>query len=119
MFSMPRRPATRKSPTGQHRLACRGTLTASRCTGCTLGSYPGSTRFDSWARIPTSLSVSTALFGPLGLEQKRRLVALAEADGLSASELVRRLIDLHIEDRAANYRALASIFGDAPTSPKE
>ncbi len=55
----------------------------------------------------------------LGLEQKRRLVALAEADGLSASELVRRLIDLHIEDRAANYRALASIFGDAPTSPKE
>ena len=55
----------------------------------------------------------------LGLDQKRRLVALAEADGLSASELVRRLIDLHIEDRAANYRALASIFGDAPTSPKE
>lgn len=55
----------------------------------------------------------------MGLEQKRRLVALAEADGLSASELVRRLIDLHIEDRAANYRALASIFGDAPTSPKE
>ena len=55
----------------------------------------------------------------LGLGQKRRLVALAEADGLSASDLVRRLIDLHIEDRAANYRALASIFGDAPTSPKE
>ena len=55
----------------------------------------------------------------LGLDQKRRLVALAEADGLSASELVRRLIDLHIEDRAANYRALASIFGEAPTSPKE
>lgn len=55
----------------------------------------------------------------LGLDQKRRLVALAEADGLSASELVRRLIDLHIEDRAANYRALASIFCDAPTSPKE
>lgn len=55
----------------------------------------------------------------LGLDQKRRLVALAEADGLSASELVRRLIDLHMEDRAANYRALASIFGDAPTSPKE
>jgi hypothetical protein len=55
----------------------------------------------------------------LGPDQKRRLVALAEADGLSASELVRRLIDLHIEDRAANYRALASIFGDAPTSPKE
>ena len=55
----------------------------------------------------------------LGLDQKRRLVALAEADGLTASELVRRLIDLHIEDRAANYRALASIFGDAPTSPKE
>ena len=54
----------------------------------------------------------------LGLDQKRRLVALAEADGLTASELVRRLIDSHIEDRAANYRALASIFGDAPTSPK-
>jgi len=55
----------------------------------------------------------------LGPDQKRRLVALAEADGLTASELVRRLIDSHIEERAANYRALASIFGDAPTSPKE
>ena len=55
----------------------------------------------------------------LGLDQKRRLVALAEADGLTASELVRRLIDSHIEARAENYRALASIFGYAPTSPKE
>ena len=55
----------------------------------------------------------------LGLDQKRRLVALAVADGLTASELVRRLIDSHIEDRAANYRALHSIFGESRSTPKE
>lgn len=31
------------------------TSAASRCTGCTLGSYPGGTRPNSWARYPTSL----------------------------------------------------------------
>lgn len=55
----------------------------------------------------------------LGLDQKRRLVALAEADGLTASELVRRLIDRHIEERAANYRALHVIFGESRPTPKE
>ena len=55
----------------------------------------------------------------LGPDQKRRLVALAEADGLTASELVRRLIESHIEDRAANYRALHSIFGESRSTPKE
>ena len=55
----------------------------------------------------------------LGLDQKRRLVALAEADGLTASELVRRLIESPIEDRAANYRALHSIFGESRSTPKE
>lgn len=29
-------------------------ITASRCTGCTPGTYPGGTGFDSQARIPTS-----------------------------------------------------------------
>lgn len=52
----------------------------------------------------------------LGLDQKRRLVALAEADGLSASELVRRLIEAHLDERERHFRALASIFGaDAPS----
>ena len=55
----------------------------------------------------------------LGLDQKRRLVALAEADGLTASELVRRLIDSHIEARAENYRALHVIFGESRPTPKE
>jgi predicted DNA-binding protein len=55
----------------------------------------------------------------IGLDAKRRLQGLAEADGLTASELVRRLIDSHIEDRAANYRALHSIFGESRTTPKE
>lgn len=54
----------------------------------------------------------------LGLDQKRRLVALAEADGLTASELVRRLIDSHIEARAENYRALHVIFGESRPTPK-
>ena len=55
----------------------------------------------------------------LGLDQKRRLVALDEADGLTASELVRRLIDSHIEARAENYRALHVIFGESRPTPKE
>jgi len=50
---------------------------------------------------------------------KRKLVALAEADGLTASELVRRLIDSHIEARAENYRALHVIFGESRPTPKE
>ena len=55
----------------------------------------------------------------LAESQKRRLVALAEADGLTASELVRRLIDSHIEARAENYRALHVIFGESRPTPKE
>jgi len=50
---------------------------------------------------------------------KRRLVALAEADGITASELVRRLITVHLEERERHFRALNSIFGTTATSHKE
>jgi predicted DNA-binding protein len=51
--------------------------------------------------------------------QKRRLVALAEADGVSASELVRRLIALHLEERERHFHALNLIFGASATSHQE
>lgn len=48
----------------------------------------------------------------LGDAQKRRLVALAEADGITASALVRRLIDAHLSERARYFRAIEPIFCD-------
>jgi hypothetical protein len=55
----------------------------------------------------------------LTYDVKRRLQGLAEADGLTASELVRRLIEAHLDERERHFRALISIFGDQPTSLKE
>jgi len=70
-------------------------------------------RFDMSERLLDEMTFK------LTTDAKRRMQGLAEADGLTASELVRRLIDLHIEDRAANYRALHSIFGESRSTPKE
>lgn len=55
----------------------------------------------------------------LAESQKRRLAALAEADGLTASELVRRLIAAHLEERERHFHALHAIFGSTQTKPKE
>lgn len=55
----------------------------------------------------------------LAESQKRRLSALAEADGLTASELVRRLIAAHLEERERHFHALHAIFGAIPSKPKE
>ncbi len=52
-------------------------------------------------------------------DAKRRLQGLAEADGLTASELVRRLIEAHMDERERHFRALASIFGESRSTPKE
>ena len=50
---------------------------------------------------------------------KRKLAQLAEADGITASELVRRLIAVHLEERERHFRALDAIFGARAPSPKE
>lgn len=55
----------------------------------------------------------------IGLDAKRRLQGLAEADGLTASELVRRLIEAHLDERERHYRALVCIFGANAPSHKE
>lgn len=52
-------------------------------------------------------------------DAKRRLQGLAEADGLTASELVRRLIEAHLDERERHFRALVSIFGATAPSNKE
>jgi predicted DNA-binding protein len=52
----------------------------------------------------------------LGRDAKRTLVALAEMDGLSASELVRNLIQRHIDDREQHFRALNTVFGQKDAS---
>lgn len=54
----------------------------------------------------------------IGPDQKRRLVALAEADGLNASELVRRLVTAHLDERERHFRALSLIFGQDAVSDK-
>lgn len=53
------------------------------------------------------------------LDAKRRLQGLAEADGLTASELVRHLIEAHLDERERHFRALVSIFGEQSPSHKE
>ena len=50
---------------------------------------------------------------------KRKLAGLAEADAISASELVRNLIDFHIDEREKHFRRLASIFGQNGSAGKE
>lgn len=42
----------------------------------------------------------------------KALKGLAEADGVSASELVRMLVSTMIDERAEYYARLHSIFGD-------
>lgn len=55
----------------------------------------------------------------LAESQKRRITALAEADGITASELVRRLIASHLEERERHFHALHAIFGGPASKPKE
>lgn len=54
----------------------------------------------------------------IGPDQKRRLVALAEADGLNPSELVRRLIAAHLDERARHFHAMRAIFENDELSDK-
>lgn len=46
----------------------------------------------------------------MGPVMKRRLSALAEADGTTVSELIRHLIDTHIAEKERHYLAMHSIF---------
>ena len=50
-------------------------------------------------------------------EQRRRVDALAEADGVTMAEVVRRALDAYLEDASPNPQlALAATFGAAPAA---
>lgn len=55
----------------------------------------------------------------LAESQLTQLRGLAEADGIGVSELLRNLIDREIESRRRQYRALASVFGQAGETTKD
>ena len=48
-------------------------------------------------------------------EQRRRIDALAEDEGVTMAEIIRRALDLYLEDEAPDPElALATTFGAAP-----
>ncbi len=48
-------------------------------------------------------------------EQRQRIDALAEAEGVTMAEIIRRALDLYLEDESPDpERALAATFGAAP-----
>lgn len=51
-------------------------------------------------------------------ERLAMLRGLAELDGVETPELVRQLIDHHIEIQKARHSSLDSIFGQIRTEPK-
>jgi hypothetical protein len=49
-------------------------------------------------------------------EQRRRVDALAEAEGVTMAEVIRRALDAYLEDENPDPRpALAASFGSIPT----
>jgi len=51
-------------------------------------------------------------------DRLKRFRGLAEVEGLEATELVRRLIDRHIESEKKRHEALDRIFGQSEEEPK-
>jgi predicted DNA-binding protein len=50
-------------------------------------------------------------------EQRQRIDALAEDEGVTMAEIIRRALDLYLEDEAPDPElALASTFGAAPAA---
>lgn len=48
-------------------------------------------------------------------EQRQRIDALAEAEGVTMAEIIRRALDLYLEDETPDPElALAATFGPAP-----
>jgi predicted transcriptional regulator len=48
-------------------------------------------------------------------EQRQRIDALAEAEGVTMAAIIRRALDVYLEDRSPDpERALAATFGAAP-----
>jgi len=61
----------------------------------------------------------TELTVKMTLEMRRQLVGVADADGVPASQYVRELIMLDLQNRLRKYLALSTVFSfDAPT-PQE
>lgn len=79
-------------------------------------------RCESCVHFPASMPVDKLieeLSVKLTEPQKRQLVQLAEIEGLTASELVRRLIASHLAERGRYFKAMESIFGVSLPSDKE
>ena len=47
-------------------------------------------------------------------EQRRRIDELAEAEGVTMAEIIRRAVDGYLDDQANPELALAATFGAAP-----
>lgn len=67
---------------------------------------------DRHAKLTETLAVK------IDSERLAQFRGLAELDGLDAPELVRNLIDQHIEIQKARHSSLDSIFGQIRTEPK-
>jgi len=61
----------------------------------------------------------TELTVKMTIEMRRQLIGVADADGIPASQYVRELIMLDLQNRRRKYLALSSVFSaDGPT-PQE
>jgi predicted transcriptional regulator len=58
------------------------------------------------------MSIRTQVY--LTDEQRRRIDELADAEGVTMAEIIRRALDGYLDDQANPEAALASTFGAAP-----
>ena len=62
----------------------------------------------------TALYMSTRTQVYLTDEQRRRIDELADAEGVTMAEIIRRALDGYLDDQAIPEPALAATFGAAP-----